>query len=160
MRATTPDITTAIATVTANWRYSSPAMPPINATGTNTAHNTKTIATTAAATCSIDLIAALIGESFSSDMRRSIFSRTTMASSTTIPMDKTIAKSVSVLIEKPKRYNPAKVPIRDMGTAMIGIKVARQFCKNKNTTMTTSTIASASVLKTSFMDALTKLLVS
>ena len=101
-----------------------------------------------------------MGESFSSDIKRSIFSKTTMASSTTIPIDKTIAKSVSVFIEKPKRYKPANVPIRDIGTAMIGIKVARQFCKNKNTTSTTRSIASPNVLNTSFIDAFTKLLVS
>ena len=118
------------------------------------------MATTAAETCSIDLIAALIGVSFSSAIKRSIFSKTTMASSTTIPIDKTMAKSVSVLIEKPKRYRPAKVPISDIGTAIIGIKVARQFCKNRNTTITTRSIASPSVLNTSFMEAFTKLLVS
>ena len=105
-------------------------------------------------------MAALIGDSFSSDIKRSIFSRTTIASSTTIPIDKTIAKSVSVFMEKPKRYKPAKVPISDIGTAIIGIKVARQFCKNRNTTITTRSIASPSVLNTSFIDAFTKLLVS
>ena len=105
-------------------------------------------------------MAALIGDSFSSDIKRSIFSRTTIASSTTIPIDKTIAKSVSVFMEKPKRYKPAKVPISDIGTAIIGIKVARQFCKNRNTTITTRSIASPSVLNTSPMEALTKLEVS
>ena len=48
--ATMPEITTAIATVTANCLYNSPAIPPWNATGTNTAQRTSTIATTAADT--------------------------------------------------------------------------------------------------------------
>ena len=158
--ATTPEITTATATVTANWRYNSPAMPPRKATGTNTAHSTSTIATTAPDTCSIALIAALVGDNFSSSIKRSIFSNTIIASSTTVPMDSTIAKSVSVLIENPNTHKPAKVPIKDIGTAIIGISVARQLCKNRYTTSTISTIASPSVLSTSQIDALTNKLVS
>ncbi len=71
-----------------------------------------------------------------------------------------MANSVSKLIENPKIYRPAKVPIREIGTAMIGIMVARQLCKNKNTTKTTNTNASAKVLNTSSIVELTKSLVS
>jgi Cu/Ag efflux pump CusA len=38
------------------------------------------------------------------------------------------------------------------GTAIAGIKVARQLCKNKNMTIMTRTIASAKVLITPFTD--------
>ena len=69
-------------------------------------------------------------------------STTTMASSTTMPMARTIPKSVSVLTEKPRRMNAANVPTRDTGTARIGIKVARQLCRKRNTTMSTSASAS------------------
>ena len=44
--------------------------------------------------------------------------------------------------------NP-KVPIKDIGTATTGIKVARQLCRERNTTSTTSINASNNVLYTS-----------
>ena len=52
------------------------------------------------------------------------------------------------------------VPMSDTGTASVGMMVARQFCKNKYTTMNTSTMASASVLSTSRMDSVTNGVVS
>src|SRR5690606_13558083 len=102
-------------------------MPPRKATGTNTATSTNVIATTALDTCCIDLIAALIGDSFSSFINRSTFSSTTIASSTTIPTESTMANKVKVLMENPSIHNPAKVPINEIGTAIIGINVARQL---------------------------------
>ena len=99
--ATTPEITTEIATVTANCWYSRPAMPPRKATGMNTAQSTRTIATTAPETSRIASMAASSGARWRSAIRRSTFSSTTMASSTTMPMASTIANSVSVLTENP-----------------------------------------------------------
>ena len=52
------------------------------------------------------------------------------------------------------------VPISETGTAITGISVARQFCRNKNTTTITSTIASSSVLTVSEMPSLTGRVVS
>ena len=52
-------------------------------------------------TSRIASIEASFGPIFSSRMRRSTFSSTTIASSTTMPIASTIAKRVSVLIEKP-----------------------------------------------------------
>ena len=46
----------------------------------------------------------------------------------------------------------AKVPTIATGTAMSGISVARQLCRNNSTTSATSTIASRSVLTTSRID--------
>ena len=46
----------------------------------------------------------------------------------------------------------ANVPTMDTGTAIIGMSVARQFCRKTSTTMTTRTIASSSVWKTSWID--------
>ena len=106
-------------------------MPPKNATGTNTAESTKTIATKAPATSFIARFAAVLAETFSTTMMRSTFSNTTMASSTTIPMASVMAKSVSVLSEKSKSHKPTIVPIKDTGTAIIGIKVARQLCRKR-----------------------------
>ena len=69
-----------------------------------------------------------------------------------MPVASTIANSVSVLIVKPKSSRPAKAPISDTGTAMIGISVARQLCRNTNTTSSTSVAASSSVMITSWID--------
>ena len=68
-------------------------------------------------------------------------------------MARTSPNSDSVLIEKPSSGNSTNVPISETGTASIGIIVARQFCRNRNTTRITSTIASASVF-TNLLDAL------
>ena len=46
-----------------------------------------------------------------------------------MPIASTMANSVSVLIEKPNSHSPAKVPISEIGTATIGISVARQLCR-------------------------------
>ena len=63
--ATMPEIVTEMAIVTANWRYISPAKPPMNATGTNTAQSTRTMAMTGPVTSDMALIAASFGGSFS-----------------------------------------------------------------------------------------------
>ena len=52
------------------------------------------------------------------------------------------------------------MPITLTGTASIGMSVARQLCRKRNTTSVTSTIASASVTSTSLMDAVTNGVVS
>ena len=83
-----------------------------------------------------------------------------MASSTTMPIASTMPKSVSVLMENPQAYMPAKVPISDTGTVSIGISVARQLCRNRYTTRNTSTMASARVFTTSCTDTRMKGVVS
>ncbi len=93
-------------------------------------------------------------------MSRSTFSSTTMASSTTMPVASTIANKVSVLIEKPNAYRPAKDPMSEIGTAMKGMSVARQLCRNTNTTASTSRAAMKRVWITSLIDASTKRVVS
>ena len=82
----------------------------------------------------------------------STFSTTTMASSTTRPMARTIAKRVNVLMEKPKMIKLAKVPIRDTGIAKTGIRVALQLWRKRNTMMITKASASLKVCTTSPMD--------
>ena len=85
-------------------------------------------------------------------MCRSTFSTTTMESSTTMPMASTRPNSDSVLIEKPSAYSTAKVPMMDTGTATSGITEARQVCRNRITTSTTSSTASSRVSMTASMD--------
>ena len=87
-------------------------------------------------------------------------STTTIASSTTIPIARTRARSDTVLAEKPIANMTAKVPTRATGTAMIGINVARKFPRKMKTTMPTRTKASSSVICTLWIIAWTKTVVS
>ncbi len=72
-----------------------------------------------------------------------------------MPMASTRPKSVSVLIEKSSAAKAANVPMSEIGTARIGISVARQLCRKRNTTSVTSTKAMKSVFTTSFSDSVT-----
>ena len=86
-----------------------------------------------------------------SSMWCSTASTTTIASSTTSPIASTRPNSDSVLIEKPRSGKTAKVPINETGTAIIGMSVARQFCKKRKTTRMTNSIASNSVFTISLI---------
>jgi len=83
-----------------------------------------------------------------------------MASSTSRPMASTMPKSVSTLIEYPKAASTPKVPSSTTGTVMAGMTVARQFCRNRYMTTTTSAMASSSVLMTDLIEIFTKRVVS
>ncbi len=135
-------------------------MPPRNATGMNTEQSTRMIAINAPDTSRIASMEASIASIFSTRIRRSTFSSTTIASSTTMPMASTIAKSVSTLMDRPSRKRPANVPTMETGTASIGITVARHVCRKRNTTASTSTAASKIVTSTSWIEALTTMVVS
>jgi hypothetical protein len=78
-------------------------------------------------------------------MLRSTFSTTTMASSTTIPIASTRPNSERSLIEKPHNSIAEKVPTMETGTASKGMMDARQVCRNRITTSTTSATASSKV---------------
>ena len=89
-------------------------------------------------------------------MKRAMFSITTIASSTTSPVANVSPNIVNVLIENPRTCMIANVPTSDTGIVMTGTSVVRGSCKKTNTTRTTSTIESASVIKTSLRDSVTK----
>ncbi len=129
--------------------------PPRKATGTNTAASTIAIAITGPPTSAIAALVASMGVTPPWSRRCCTASTTTIASSTTMPMASTSPKRVSVLMEKPSAEKAAKVPMREIGTTTIGISVARQLCRKRNTTMTTSTKATKSVFTTSFSDSVT-----
>ena len=76
-----------------------------------------------------------------------------MASSTTVPMTSTRAKSVIRFSEKPTSIMKAKVPISETKIPTKGIKVDLKSCRNNNTMRTTSTIASKRVFITSCIEA-------
>ena len=71
-----------------------------------------------------------------------------------------VSKSVSMLIEKPSAVMPIAVPMIEIGTAMMGISVARMLCRNRKTTRTTSTSASKNVWTTVSIDARVNCVVS
>ncbi|KPZ14882.1 hypothetical protein ALO94_200738 [Pseudomonas syringae pv. spinaceae] len=95
----------------------------MNASGRNTAANTRVMPKIAPDTCCIAFTVAAAGERPSSAMMRSTFSTTTMASSTRIPMASTMPNMVIMFTEKPSRYMIASVPARHTGTTMVGISV-------------------------------------
>lgn len=84
--------------------------------------------------------------------QRSTFSTTTIASSTTMPIANTRPKRETLFRLKPIASITANVPTMATGTAIIGIRVARQLCRKTSTTMPTSTTASSSVRTTSRTD--------
>ncbi len=77
-----------------------------------------------------------------------------------MPIASTRPNRLSVLIEKPSRYSAANVPTTDTGTAISGMIEARQVCRNRITTSTTSAIASSSVDTTALIESRTKIVVS
>src|SRR5580658_376156 len=137
-----------------------PTDPPENATGTNTAESTSATPTRAPVIWSIALRVASRGDKPSSAITRSTFSTTTIASSTSKPMASTNPNIDSTLIEKPTALMIANVPSSTTGTAIVGINVARKFCRNTYITRNTSTIASNNVFNTSSIEIRTKGVVS
>jgi len=78
-----------------------------------------------------------------------MFSRTTMASSTTKPVEMVRAISERLSSEKWSRYITPKVPTSDKGTATLGMMVAQASRRNRNTTKITSRIETSRVTSTS-----------
>src|SRR5512139_879842 len=133
-------------------------MPGMKAAGKNTELSTSVMAITGPVISSTALTVASLGERPIA-IHRSTFSTTTIASSTTIPMANTSPSSETLLSENPNAAITAKVPIKDTGTSIIGISVARQSWRKTSTTMNTRTKASNRVLYTSWTDSLTNLVV-
>src|SRR6478672_2430854 len=86
-----------------------------------------------------------------------MFSSMTIASSTTKPTERVNASSVILLMEKPKAYIAAHVPISDTGTASAGMRVAETLRRNRNITMMTRLTAIARVSCTSATEARTEI---
>ena len=143
MRATTSEANTASAAVQPNCLKNLPAMPLMKAVGKNTAISVKVVAMTARPISSAASSAACRGVL---PMRRwrSMFSTSTMASSTKMPITSDNASSVTTLMEKPSRYMPMKAGMADSGSATADTKVAGQSRRNSHTTMTASTAPSYS----------------
>ena len=76
---------------------------------------------------------------------RTMFSTSTIASSTSMPTTSVSASMVSVFIEKPKLYSAQNVGMMDNGSATADIAVARQSRRNSQTTMMASIAPSISI---------------
>ena len=100
-----------------------PTEPGKKAIGMNTPISTKVMPTMAPVICPMALRVASLGGKPSSDMMRSTFSTTTIASSTRIPIANTMAKSVKTLIEKPASKSTIHVPSSATGTTRVGMMV-------------------------------------
>src|SRR5579862_1183357 len=81
-----------------------------------------------------------------------MFSTTTIASSTTKPVEIVSAINDRLSMLKPHRYITPKVPMSEIGTAIPGMIVARTLRKNRKTTITTRQIEISSVPSTSLTD--------
>ena len=138
-----------------NCAYRRPVVPGKKATGTNTATSTRPVAITAPKTSRIASEAACRALFLYCWMWRSIFSITTIASSTTMPVARMIPKSVRVLMEKPISFTNANAPMSETGIVIAGMMVLRQVWRKTKITRTTRAMASASVFKTSRIDSLT-----
>ena len=111
----------------------------------NTAMNIMVEVSTADDTLFMASSAASTGERYPSSNFACTASTTTIASSTTVPIAKTRAKSVRRLIEKPISDMTANVPIIETNIEIVGISVDFISCRNTYTTITTSNIASSNV---------------
>ena len=132
----------------------------MKATGINTEAITKDIAIMAPLISFMAFSVASTGNSLLRDISTFTASITTMASSTTIPIAITRAKSEIILSVMLNANIAMKLPKRDTGTAIIGITADLQSPKNMNTTMATSMKASNSVCITFSILASRKRLIS
>ena len=132
-RATVSDASTATTAVQPNCLKMSPGMPLIIAVGRNTATSVMLVAMTARPISVAASIAACNG-GLPPRKCRTMFSTSTMASSTSNPMTSDSASSVTVFIEKPSQYIAANVGMIDNGKAEADTSVARQSRRNSQTT--------------------------
>ena len=82
-----------------------------------------------------------------------MFSMTTMASSTTNPVEIVIAISDRLSKLKPSKYMTPNVPISETGTATLGMKLERTLRRNRKTTRMTNNTETINVISTSWTDA-------
>ena len=95
------------------------------ATGMNTAMKTSVEVMMADVIPDMASMVAMYEDLYPASKRACTASTTMMASSTTVPIASTRAKSVSRLIENPARARKAKVPTSDMRIETVGMSVER-----------------------------------
>ena len=144
VRATSSENSTATVTVKPKGRKNSPGMPPMNATGMNTAHIVSVVATTARP---ISIAASVAASQRRLALRkwRTMFSTSTIASSTSMPTTSVSASSVSMFSVKPRPSIAQNVGMIDSGSASADTSVARQSRRNSHTTMIARIAPSTSI---------------
>jgi hypothetical protein len=139
-------LNSAVAAITsANCAYIRPVKPGRNAAGRNADMRTSVMPMIGPKSSLIAWIAASC-PFMPRSMLREAFSTTTMASSTTMPIESTIANSVEKFTVKPSAHMAANAPMIVTGTVVAGTSMARQSWRKTEMTMSTSTAASMSVL--------------
>ena len=101
-------------TVRPNGRNHSPATPGMKATGTNTATIENVVAATASPISAVPFSAALM-RSAPASRWRTMFSRTTIASSISTPMARLRPSRLMKLSEKPHSHTAMKAAITEVG---------------------------------------------
>ena len=134
-RATSSEKKTAAATVSPNCLKYCPVMPPMKLTGRNTAMMVAEQATTASPISSAASSAAW-KPLLPMRMWRTMFSISTIASSTRTPATKDSASRLMEFSVKSIHCMKAKVGIADSGIASAEMSVARMSRRNRNTTST------------------------
>ncbi len=148
---TNPEMRIAAAIVTENSRKRRPTIPPMKRTGMKTAASEIVIEMIVKPISFAPFSAASKGFSPSS-MWRTMFSSTTIASSTTKPTHSVSAMSDRLSRLYPSPYMTAKVPTSDRGSARLGITVAERLRRKRKITSTTRQSVSRSVNLTSSTD--------
>ncbi len=147
VKLTNMEIITAATIVMPNSWKNLPMMPPMKPMGRNTATMDSVVASTARPISCVPSSAAACA-SLPICTWRTMFSRTTMASSISRPTHSDSAISVIMLIEKPNQYMNKKVPISAIGSVSPVITVERQEFRNRKTMSTVSAAPSISVWRT------------
>ena len=124
-----------------------PMMPCMKPIGRNTATMDSVVASTARPISCVPSMAASY-ERLPIWAWRTMFSRTTMASSISRPTHSDSAISVIMLTVKPSTCMKKKVPMMEIGSVSPVITVLRQELRNRNTISTVSTAPSSSVWRT------------
>ena len=138
MSDTRSDAASAIVTVKANGRNSSPTMPSTNAIGRNTATVVTVDAVIAPAT-SRTANTIVPRRSAPSTRCRLMFSMTTIESSTTRPIEIVSAPSVSMLSVYSAKFRPTKVRSTEVGIEIAVTRVARTDIRKTRITSTANT---------------------
>jgi len=147
VKLTNIEISTAATMVTPNSWKNLPMIPPMKPIGRNTATIDSVVASTASPISPVPSMAAWYG-GLPIWTWRTMFSRTTIASSISSPTHSDSAISVTMLMVKPKACMNRKVPISAIGKVRPVITVERHELRNRNTISTVSSAPSMSVLRT------------
>jgi len=135
VKETKRETRTAKVTVIPNWKKKRPTIPFMNATGTKTATMEKVVAMTASPISLVPSRAAAKW-SFPRSRCRTMFSRTTMASSIKSPMARDKAIRVMTLSVIPMKFMTMNEEITEMGSVSPVMTVDRQELRKQNTIRT------------------------